>query len=260
MKKKIWIPIVCVLVILILFLPVRITTNDDGTTTYSALTYKVVKWNRVYDDGIFTDTKLYFGADAYKSTDELFAKEEENIVKTVIAMYIRLDDSVVTIFPIASEWERAIGTYIDFDVKDLHVIGTTSGSLVEVKYKGSITKGENAVINAVDWSIYKENQRMIDFDSVWLNEKDAKPVSSADLSDARITLIYKNCFFAYVGNKHVKINGSLSDDWCVGDHFEFTCENLREDSSGRMECDLLSITEKEIDWSNVTEDKPVIYL
>jgi len=80
--KKIIIPIVAVIaLIVILLLPVqRVIHDDGGTCEYIALTYKIVKWNRlvsVYnEDGVmervdtYTDTCVYWFPDHFQSLDE----------------------------------------------------------------------------------------------------------------------------------------------------------------------------------------------
>ena len=88
MKKKITIIsiIAAVALVLILFLPIPHGSYDDGgTRVYTALTYKIVKWNRmvsVYnDDGvmvridIYNDTSVYWFPDNFKSVDELWEVE-----------------------------------------------------------------------------------------------------------------------------------------------------------------------------------------
>lgn len=68
--------------LLFLFLPIPIgALNDGGTRIYAALTYKIVKWNRltsVYVDGnieridTYSKTSVYFFPDNFKSVDELW--------------------------------------------------------------------------------------------------------------------------------------------------------------------------------------------
>ena len=61
---------------LILFFPVPKGSYDDGgTREYEALTYKIVRWNRVTVEGVCRKTCLYFGADKDRPIDELFARE-----------------------------------------------------------------------------------------------------------------------------------------------------------------------------------------
>ena len=61
MKKKIWIPIAGVVVLLaILFVPIPQGSYDDGgTREWVALTYKIVDWNRISTDGVYEKTRIY---------------------------------------------------------------------------------------------------------------------------------------------------------------------------------------------------------
>ena len=89
MKKRIIIPaIIVIALLLVLFLPVPRVYDDGGTREYTALTYKIVKWNKlvsVYnEDGdmeridTYTNTSVYWLPDNYKSIDELWQMELEN--------------------------------------------------------------------------------------------------------------------------------------------------------------------------------------
>ena len=55
MKKKIWILIVAVTVLLaVLFVPIpKGSLDDGGTRDYIALTYRIVDWNRISADGVY---------------------------------------------------------------------------------------------------------------------------------------------------------------------------------------------------------------
>lgn len=87
MKKKIIIPAVIVIaIVLVLFLPIPQGSYDDGGThEYSALTYKIVKWNKmvsVYnEDGVmeridtYNNTSVYWFPNNFKSIDELWEME-----------------------------------------------------------------------------------------------------------------------------------------------------------------------------------------
>ena len=57
-KKKIIIILSVILLILIIPIPVGIL-KDGGTRVYSALSYKIVCWNKMTDDGIYKKTKIY---------------------------------------------------------------------------------------------------------------------------------------------------------------------------------------------------------
>ena len=50
MKKRLLILLIAVGVLLLLFVPFP-TAAEDGTCAFTALTYKVVRWNRAAGDG-----------------------------------------------------------------------------------------------------------------------------------------------------------------------------------------------------------------
>lgn len=91
MKKKIWIPIVIVL-IAVLFIPIPSGVyKDGGTREYTALTYKVVDWNRLTDDGsTYSATKVYFFPNNFRSIDNLWYKEEPNVEHSFVATILEI--------------------------------------------------------------------------------------------------------------------------------------------------------------------------
>ena len=86
--KKIKRSIIVILIVLALFLPIPTGLYDDGgTREYSALTYKIVDWNKmIYNDAndsieIYENTSVYWFPDNFKSIDELWEIEKEKNVK-----------------------------------------------------------------------------------------------------------------------------------------------------------------------------------
>ncbi len=83
MKRKTLIIIFAVIALLfILTVPFKTGTyKDGGTKTYTSLTYKVVKWNKLYRAGAdkYSKTKLYLFPNNFKDIDTLWEKEEKNI-------------------------------------------------------------------------------------------------------------------------------------------------------------------------------------
>lgn len=86
MKKKILIGcIAVVLLAAILFVPIPRTYDDGGTREYSALTYRIVQWDRLVsvhnEDGVmvgvekYKATSVYFFPDNFKSLQELWETE-----------------------------------------------------------------------------------------------------------------------------------------------------------------------------------------
>ena len=43
------------------------------------MTYKVIDWNRVMDDGVYENTRFYFFPDNLRSIDELWEQEQKQI-------------------------------------------------------------------------------------------------------------------------------------------------------------------------------------
>ena len=76
MKRKI-VVICAIVLVLILIVPIPIgPCLDGGTREYVALTYKIVDWHHLYDDGkIFDETKIYFFPDNFASITELANRE-----------------------------------------------------------------------------------------------------------------------------------------------------------------------------------------
>ena len=88
MKKKIILIAGIILILLILFLPVRRGTyRDGGTKDFGALTYRIVVWNRLTDEinadgaagemNMYHKTSVYWIPDNFKSIDELWKIETD---------------------------------------------------------------------------------------------------------------------------------------------------------------------------------------
>lgn len=188
MKKKIIIPVIIVVVLAILFVPIPSGAyKDGGTRAYSALTYKIVDWNRLTGDSTYDKTRLYFFPNNFKSIDSL-------------------------------------------------------------------------------WYLEKDNVKPVAYTVTWLQkneETEWKEVGNL-FTDIRITRIYSNCFFATPVIPlpyEIKLNGKLSDDWCVGDQVICTYENTYYDSENhRVECDFLTVKESDFELEAGKDYKPVIYL
>jgi hypothetical protein len=79
LKKKIIIIIIVSILLIVLFTPFSIKMyKDGGTRTYTALTYKIVRWNKIINaNEIYKKTSIYWLPSNFKSIDELW--EIENI-------------------------------------------------------------------------------------------------------------------------------------------------------------------------------------
>lgn len=72
MKKKLI--IIAIIFLIIIFVPIPMGTYDDGTRTYNALTYKIVKWHKAdlsVLGGWYYSTSVFWFPENFKNIDEL---------------------------------------------------------------------------------------------------------------------------------------------------------------------------------------------
>jgi len=264
MKKKIWIPIVLVLLIVLLFIPIpRGTCDDGGTRDYIALTYRIIDWNRLSADGVYEKTRIYFGSNRNKAIDELWEHESKNVEEKFIATVLQIDESSVLVEPLEDEPERLSSDKISFGIKALEKIDAMVGSVVQITYKGGIMESSPAQINAVSWKLSGDLSH-IEYTEQWLDKSKAEKYDNNIFDHIVITKIYSNCFFAKTvipTPYEIKLNGTLSEDWCVGDQITCKYKNTYYDKeTHRVECDFSSV--KASDWQPDPNAayKPVIYL
>lgn len=269
MKKRFLIPIITlVLILAVLFVPIPHSAYDDGgTREYTALTYKLVDWNRLTRDGRYEKTRIYFGKDAMLSIDELWAREEQFVEYTVRGTIVEMNSTYgsqhVIIEPLSSEMEAYSASRISFGADNLDYIGAHVGSIVDVTYTGDIMESFPAQIKAVRWQI-SEDIRTLEYSGEWLDKATAEKYDTEIFSDIVITEIYKDCFFArpvipmpYT----IKLNGYIGEEWCIGDQIICTYENTYyDDTNHRVECDLLGIEASDFELDPNACYKPVIYL
>lgn len=265
MKKKIWLPIIAAVVLLaVLFVPIPSGTyKDGGTREYAALTYKIVDWNKLTSDGKYDKTKIYFFPNNFKSINELWTYEEDEVEYQFNATILELSDTTALVEPLEDEDERRSSDKISFGLKGLDDIGAKVGSVVEVTYAGGMMESYPAQIKAVSWKL-SDNLRHLEFTEQWLDKATAATYENDIFSDIIITRIYANCFFAepvIPGPYEIKLNGTLSDEWCVGDQVICTYENTYcDEENNRVEADMLTIRESTFEMEPGECYKPVIYL
>lgn len=265
MKKKICLPIIAAVVLLaVLFVPIPSGTyKDGGTREYAALTYKIVDWNKLTSDGKYDKTKIYFFPNNFKSINELWTYEEDEVEYQFNATILELSDTTALVEPLEDEDERRSSDKISFGLKGLDDIEAKVGSVVEVTYAGGMMESYPAQIKAVSWKL-SDNLRHLEFTEQWLDKATAATYENDIFSDIIITRIYANCFFAepvIPGPYEIKLNGTLSDEWCVGDQVICTYENTYYDEeNNRVEADMLTIRESTFEMEPGECYKPVIYL
>ena len=137
MKKKRWIPIIVVVVLAILFVPIPSGAyKDGGTREYTALTYKIVDWNRLTDGNTYDKTKVYFFPYNFKSIDGLWYYEEDDVEYSFNAEILEFKNNSVIVKPIPKENGVGSSDQISFDTSNLPEIDAAVGDYVKVTYRG----------------------------------------------------------------------------------------------------------------------------
>ena len=232
--------------------------KDGGTRTYTALTYKIVDWNRITGEAVYDETKVYLFPNNFKSLDALWEQEKENVGTKLLATVESLDETDVIVEAVSN------GAKYRMPRADLPDIGAQQGSVVEITYAGAVLYSDPAYIsNVLSWKL-SGNMRHLEYTEQWLDKESAEKYNNRVFDHITITKIYKNCFFARTVIPmpyEIKLNGTLSDDWCVGDQVSCTYENTYyDDKNQRIECDMLTIEPSDWEPEPGVAYKPVIYL
>lgn len=155
MKKKIIIiSAIALVVAAVLFVPVPKGSYDDGgTKVYEALTYKLVKWNRLYEgDLCYNSSRIYFGEDKNKSIDELWleinpdAGKEASVFTAIVA---EVDKSYILVEPAEGTNERNSADKIYIPKSAADALEIESGDRIEIEYDGMIAEVYPAMIDNV---------------------------------------------------------------------------------------------------------------
>lgn len=109
-----------------------------------------------------------------------------------------------------------------------------------------------------------DDKREEEYKEEWLDKESAEKYDDNFFSDIVITEIYSNCFFARTVIPmpyEIKLNGELSEDWCVGDQVVATYDNVYYDEENdRVECDFYKVEVSDFEIDPNACYKPVIYL
>ena len=102
------------------------------------------------------------------------------------------------------------------------------------------------------------------YTGTWLDKDFAEKADNNLFSEIQITEIHGDYFLALpIGDMYyyeIRLNGTLSDEWCDGDLVSCTYKNAYQDKTARkFEADLVTIKESEWD-DEIVCAKPVIYL
>lgn len=266
MKKRIvTITLITVLLCAILFVPIPSgVCQDGGSREFTALTYKIVKWNRLISDSIYSSNKVYFFPDNFKTIDELWDIEKVNAIKAFDAKIITISGNSVIVEPFSDEEELNSSDRIMFPKSAIENLGVREGDFVKVSYTGEIKESYPAQLSVTECT-FSDRMRNSEYTEEWLTKnEETKWQNNSLFEHITITKIYSNCFFARTVIPmpyEIKLNGKLSDEWCVGDQVICTYENTYYDKINlRCEADMLTI--KQSDWQPdpFACYKPVIYL
>ena len=267
MKKIIWRSILIIAILLaILFTPIpKGVYKDGGTREYAALTYKLVDWNRLIDGGnVYDATKIYWFPNSLKSIDELWEQEKQNVVHKFMANVLEVNGRSILVEPVVGELELLSSDrfYItlpeDFD-EEVQV-----GNTMDIFYTGDIMETYPAQVIVYEVRFTKDLRHKA-YTGQWLDKETAAKEPENTGEHLVITEVYSDCFFAYPlipMPYQIKMNATLSEDWCVGDQVVCTFENawLDENSYGHVEADMLTIKVGTTQLDPNVAYKPVIYL
>ena len=171
----------------------------------------------------------------------------------------------VLVEPVEGEDELRSSDQITFGTQELPDIGAEVGDQVRIFYNGEIMESYPAQIRATGWEMVKktEPQQLQPYTGAWIDRETAETMSGDFSNDMVITEIYADCFFATpvipLPFATAKINGSISEEWCVGDQVLVHYENYAY-ADGKIEGDLLDIRESTFMVEPGVAYKPVIYL
>ena len=263
MKKKIWIPIVIVL-IAVLFIPIPSgVCQDGGTREYTALTYKIVKWNRLTGDSTYDKLRVYLFPNNFRSIDSLWTREKDKAEHSFTATVLEIGESSALVQPVSDSAELKSSDKISFGISELEKLDVEVGSVVKVTYTGEIMESYPARIHATSWQL-SDDLRHMEYTEQWLDKNKAEKVDYNFFDHIKITKIYSNCFFAspvIPMPYEIKLNGKLSEEWCVGDQITCTYENTYYDQENeRVEADMLTVQASDWQPDPYVAYKPVIYL
>ena len=210
---------------------------------------------------VFTILISLVGCGTTKQADTETTTENETTSFT--ATILEFSGNYVLVQPVEGESELRSSDKISFSSKDLEELDVAVGSRVVVYYDGLIMETYPAKINASSWEKATDSP-LKNYDGPWLDEDTAEDAEDTYYSgDLIITEIYADCFFAYplIPMPYtLKLNGSISEKWCVGDQVVCTYENCRIDQNSRIEADLLTIETGTFEIDPEACYKPVIYL
>ena len=157
MKKKI---LFLIIILVILFFPVRTSYFDGGTVTYNALTYKIIKWHKIdnyYHSGYKEGTEIHLFPNNFKTLDE-YNKDihpigvvffsNYNSVKTSLGSYTWCDKDDMCV---------SRDAYMIFEPESLNILEVNKDSDISSKID-NLDYNFDIKIYESDWTnLYEDN-------------------------------------------------------------------------------------------------------
>lgn len=150
MKKKvrIWgVAAIALLAVLVIPIPSG-PYKDGGTREYTALTYKIVDWNRLTGEAVYDETRIYLFPNNFKSVDALWEQEQALVGKKMLATVLYMTDTTAVVESVED------GKRYSIQLAGTESIGAAEGSVVEITYSGALLYSDPAVIvNVMSWKL-----------------------------------------------------------------------------------------------------------
>ena len=128
-KKLLVINLISTVILLILFLPIKFQYRDGGTVDYRALTYRVIDWNKLNNDGTYYKARdviffpnnfhsieyyelvelpnTYVSVNNEESKDESVPEEEKEIIK-LPDTYVLSNNQEIKSFSGTAQWSKVV--------------------------------------------------------------------------------------------------------------------------------------------------------
>lgn len=201
-------------------------------------------------------------AEETQDTQRATAFSTENAY-TFYASILEVNDTNVLVAPLTDSELLRSSDRLSFGTTELEKIDVAAGDVVQIAYTGDVMETDPAQIKATSWQIAND-LRHLEYTQQWVDRAAAEEMGDLFLTPLRITKIYSNCFFAvyaYATPEEFKLNGTLSEEWCVGDLVACTTENAFFDGeSNHVEAELRTIEASDWKMEPDVDYKPVIYL
>ena len=141
-------------VLAILFTPIpTVAYKDGGTKVYSALTYKIVDWNRITGESIYSKTRVYFFPNNFRTIDDLWVEEFIENLNSFNATVLEINKNSVLVAPFGDGDGISGIDKVEFSTANLPKLDIKVGSKIKVAYNGQVMYSYPAQINASSWEI-----------------------------------------------------------------------------------------------------------